>query len=554
MYPLDAFDEEIRRILASKGIDDAKLAEAPEGRGDRAFACFSHAKARGISPKELAERLEAEVKAEKRSMIKDCRAEGGYLNFFVDESLLAEKLFRAVRELGDDFGRGERKEEKVLLEHTSANPTGPLHVGRARNPIIGDTLARILRFDGYEVKTEYYVDDAGMQVAMLAWGVKNFETGEEKKGDHRLVKCYQQAAKLKEEDPRVEEEIRNLLRRYESGDEDAAREIESAYKQVLSGIIESLEGISVHVDSFVHESKFLRNGDVERVIEMLRPYAQEKEGALCIDLKPYGIDDLFFLTRADGTTLYATRDIAYHLDKFSRCDIAINILGEDHKLESKSLSVALSLMGQKVPEVIFYAFISLPEGKMSTRKERVVYLDDLVEEAVARAREEVLKRRGDLEEEDVSRISRAIGAGAVRYNIVKVQAGKQIKFRWEEALSLEGNSAPFLQYSYARAKSILRKAGEHGLPEALRIDGERGLLKSIAEFPSTVDEASKQRAPHMLAEYLLTLASEFNLFYKNCPVLNAGVEREQRLLLVEAFAQTMRNGLGLLGVEPLEEM
>ena len=554
MYPLDAFDEEIRRILAKKGIDDAKLSEAPQGRGDRAFACFSHAKASGVSPKELAGRLESEVKAEERSMIKDCRAEGGYLNFFVDERLLAEKLFRAVRELRDDFGRGSKKKEKVLLEHTSANPTGPLHVGRARNPILGDTLARIMRFDGYEVKTEYYVDDAGMQVAMLAWGAKNFEAGEEKKGDHRLVKCYQQAAKLKEEDPRVEEEIRNLLRRYESGDEDAEREIESAYKQVLSGIIESLEEINVHVDSFVHESKFLRNGDVERAIEMLRPYAQEKEGALCIDLKPYGIDDLFFLTRADGTTLYATRDIAYHVDKFSRCDIAINILGEDHKLESKSLSVALSLLGQKVPEVIFYAFISLPEGKMSTRKERVVYLDDLVEEAIARAREEVLKRRGDLGEEDVGRISRAIGAGAVRYNIVKVQAGKQIKFRWEEALSLEGNSAPFLQYSYARAKSILRKAGERGLPEDLRIDLERGLLKSIAEFPRVVDNASKQRAPHMLAEYLLALASEFNLFYKNCPVLNAGVEREQRLLLVEAFAQTMRNGLGLLGVEPLEEM
>jgi arginyl-tRNA synthetase len=552
MDPLGLFYEEIKALLAEEGID-ARVTSAPEGKGDAAIPCFSLAKEQRRDPAAIAKDLEERLRGKERKWIKDCRSDGAYLNFFVDEGALAKATFDSVR--AETFGRGDRREEKILLEHTSANPTGPLHVGRARNPIIGDTLARIMRFAGYEVTTEYYVDDAGMQVAMLAWGIKNCSSGEGEKIDHRLVNCYQQAARLKEENPKVDGEIRALLKRYEEKDEEAVREIEEAYKGVLGGILQSLEGINVRIDSFVRESTFLRSGDVERVIEALRPYAMTKDGALCIDLKPYGIEDLFFLTRGDGTTLYATRDIAYHLDKFSRCDTAINVLGEDHKLESRELAIALQLLNQKVPEVIFYAFISLPEGKMSTRRQRVVYLDDLIDEAVDRAREEVLKRRSDLTEERLSEIAKAVGVGAVRYNIIKVQASKPIKFRWEEALSMEGNSAPFLQYSHARARSIMRKAGHYTQPDDMRIEegAERKLLLRMAGFPAIIREAAEQRAPHLLAEYLLSLASDFNVFYTECPVLSSDFA-DQRLALVAAFAYTMKNGLSLLGVEALEEM
>jgi len=552
MDPLGLFYDEIKALLAEEGID-ARIISAPEGKGDAALPCFSLAKEQKRDPAAIARDLEKRLRGKERKWIKDCRSDGGYLNFFVDEGVLAKVILNSVE--AGAFGRGDRKEEKILLEHTSANPTGPLHVGRARNPIIGDTLARIMRFAGYDVTTEYYVDDAGMQVAMLAWGMKNCPPGEGEKIDHKLVSCYQQAARLKEENPEVDGEIRALLKRYEEKDEEAVREIEEAYKKVLDGILQSLRDINVRIDSFVRESTFLRNGDVDRVIEALRPYAMTKDGALCIDLKPYGIDDLFFLTRSDGTTLYATRDIAYHIDKFRRCDTAINVLGEDHKLESKELAIALQLLNQKVPEVIFYAFISLPEGKMSTRRQRVVYLDDLIDEAVARAREEVLKRRSDLSEEKLSEIAKAVGAGAVRYNIIKVQASKPIKFRWEEALSMEGNSAPFLQYSHARARSIMRKAGQYAQPDDMRIEegAERKLLLRMAGFPAAVREAAEQRAPHLLADYLLSLASDFNVFYTECPVLGSELTG-QRLALVEAFAYTIRSGLELLGVEALEEM
>ena len=187
MDPLGLFYEEIKALLAEEGID-ARVTSAPEGKGDAALPCFSLAKEQKRDPAVIAKDLEERLRGKKRRWIRDCRSDGGYLNFFVDEGALAKAAFDSVR--AETFGRGDRREEKILLEHTSANPTGPLHVGRARNPIIGDTLARIMRFAGYEVTTEYYVDDAGMQVAMFAWGMKNCPPGEGEKTDHRLVNCY----------------------------------------------------------------------------------------------------------------------------------------------------------------------------------------------------------------------------------------------------------------------------------------------------------------------------------------------------------------------------
>lgn len=553
MYPIEEFIEEVKKAAGTPGFKTAILVP-PEGKGDLAVACFGAAKEFGKKPNDLAKDMEKRIMDGERVWIKECRAEGGYLNFFIDCEMLAKKTFDLIGE--GNYGKGEEKSENILLEHTSANPTGPLHTGRGRNPIIGDTMARMLRFCGYSVKTEYYVDDAGMQIAILAWGVTNLSHGNEKKWDHRLVECYREADRLRKVDERVNGEIQELLRSYERGEKDAITLFENAYTGVLDGLKETLKNLNIEMDSFVNESEFLRNGDVNRVVEKLGPYTEERDGALCIDLKNYGINDLLFLTRKDGTTLYATRDIAYHLNKLNRCDIAINVLGEDHKLESREISIVLRILGsEKIPNVIFYSFVSLPEGRMSTRKGRVVYLDDLIDESVERAREEVKKRRKDLNENEIERIALAVGTGAVRYNIIKVQPQKPIKFRWEEALNFDGNSAPFLQYAHARASSILRKSGDVRV-DNLTFDGEeRKLLLRIARFPSAINSYSEQRNPHMVAEYLFDMCSVFNSFYNSCPVLNAPEgDKGKRLMLVASFAEVIKEGCGLLGIEAPEMM
>jgi arginyl-tRNA synthetase len=267
----------------------------------------------------------------------------------------------------------------------------------------------------------------------------------------------------------------------------------------------------------------------------------------------------YFFVRQDGTSLYTTRDIAYHLDKMGRCDLAINVLGEDQKLTFQRLKAAFQLMGiDWAPETIFYAFVSLPEGKMSTRKGRVVNLDDLIDEAVELAYAEVSKRREDLPDSRKREIAEFVGVGAVRYNLVRVQAEKRIVFRWEDALNFEGNSAPFLQYAHARACSILRKAGTRtaGDPRLLLHAQEQLLIRQVAQFPSIVRDGATSRRVHTVASYAADVAGQFNQFYRDCPVLTASRPglRAARLDLVAAFQIVLHNTLDGLGLHAPNEM
>ena len=562
-YPYHAFREEVEEQVRNTlgklyGIEDEIKLEKPTGIADLAFPCFSLSKIVKKNPLEIAEEIARNIETKK--WIERVKAINGYVNFFINMNKMAMETVKAIMEMRDDYGSLEDKKIKVIVEHTSANPNGPLHVGRARNPIIGDTIARILKFGGYDVTTQYYVDDMGKQVATLFWGVKNLDLEEkEKKWDHRYVAYYQEANKLMEENEEIKKEIEEIIRKCEEGDAKTLEEIRKVYEKVLEGMMESLDALNIHIDEFVKESKFVLDGSVDEIIKKLEesPYVKREGKALYIDMEQFGIhgrNKRFYLTRSDGTSLYATRDIAYHIWKGEQADKMINVLGEDHKLEARFVEVALKILGKKTPEVIFYSFISLPEGKMSTRKGRVIYLDDLIEEAMERARMEVEERRGKDEKNEY--ISRNVAVGAVRYNIIKVKPEKPIIFRWEDALNFEGQSAPFIQYAHARCCSILRKAGGinyRGMEAKYEHESERNLIKMLALFPEIIEESVRERNPAVVAEYAFNVSSSFNAFYRDCRVI--GDEREkERLLLVDAARQVIKNCLGILGIEALEEM
>ena len=561
-YPYQAFRKEVREqvenaLKALYGIKEEIKLEKPKEIADLAFPCFSLAKVIKKNPVEIAREIAEHI--ERKEWIGNVEVVKGYLNFFINLEKMVKETIKAIREMGNDYGKLEDKKIKVIVEHTSANPNGPLHVGRARNPIIGDTMARILKFGGYDVVTQYYVDDMGKQVATLFWGVKNLgiETKAEKY-DHRYVVFYQEANRIMEENEEVRREIDEIIRRCEEGDREMLEEVRKVYEKVLQGMLESLKTINIEIDEFVRESRFVIDGSVERVIEKLADsrYAGKEGKAIYIDMEPFGIhgrNKKFYLTRSDGTSLYATRDIAYHIWKGEQADEMINVLGEDHKLEARFVEIALQILNKKIPEVIFYSFISLPEGKMSTRKGRVVYLDDLIEEAVERARKEVEKRRG--KEEKNEYIARNVAVGAIRYNIIKVKPEKPMIFKWEEALNFEGQSAPFIQYAHARCCSILRKAGSVDYETELKYEheSEKDLIKMLASFPEIIEESIKERNPAVVAEYAFNVASAFNAFYRDCRVIGDEKEKE-RLLLVDATRQVIKNCLGILGIEALEEM
>jgi arginyl-tRNA synthetase len=353
-----------------------------------------------------------------------------------------------------------------------------------------------------------------------------------------------------EEDAKVEKDISQIIKKTESGDPETLKMIKNAYTPVLEGIKESLRSINIEIDRYVPESKFIK--DVKKVVEQLKKHAKEEDGAFYLDVE----QGKFFFLRKDGTTLYATRDIAYHQWKAKRADLLINVLGEDHKLESKQVETGLKVLGiHLLPKPLFYAFVTLPEGKMSTRKGYAIYLDELIDECKKRALEEVKKRRSNLSEKKMKEIAEIVGIGALRYNIIKVQPEKDIVFKWEEALNFEGDAAPFIQYAHARACSILSKAEKKGSFTDLRDKSEIRLVKQLAKLPLIIEKASSNFKPHIVANYLYETAWKFNQFYRDCPVISEEEPiRSSRIALVDATRIVLRNGLDLLGIKAPKEM
>ena len=569
-------DAVVKALAAMGAPSDLKLVKEFPETADLAIPCFTFAKPLKMAPVAIAEKIASEIKAP-CGLIAGVTPLNGYLNFTVDTTALVTDLLTEVAEQGNSFGKGKPTGIRVNVEHTSTNPTGPVHVGRARNPIIGDTLARCLRMRGHDVTTEYYVNDVGKQVVMMSWGVANVTPEEVQKEieetekaddrdkvDHRLVYNYRVATKKIHEVPEMEAEIASLLERFEAGDQEVIDYVKRVAETMLGGINETLASMNVTLDRYTWESKFIANGAAKEIVSKLQntPYSgKTDDGASYVDLKDFGIhgkNTKFTFTRSDGTTLYTTRDLAYHMDKFSRADRVIDVLGEDQKLGSQQLCSALQIMGvDRKPEALFYAFVSLPEGRMSTRKGVVVYLDDLIDEAVDRAYAEIQKRRNDLSEEQMQAIARAVGVGAVRYNIVRVGSDKQLVFKWEDALSFDGNSGPYLQYVHARACSILRKAGKFEPctdGSKLTDEYEIKLAKALARFEAVLKDIDETKRVNMMPAYGHEVAAIFNQFYAAVPVLQANDAREARLTLVEATRVVLKNVLWCLGIESPEEM
>ena len=570
-----AVEDAVAAALAARDLptDDLGIEEPPEGV-DAVLAssvAFRLAGEIGAAPPQVAQQLVEEIDPADHEYLGGVSTQGPYLNFAPSDDYYADTLDAAG---ADDFGHLPPKDESVVVEHTSANPTGPVHVGRARNPIIGDAIANALDYAGYDVDRHYYVNDAGRQVAVFTWAYETFDEAdlpepEREKPDYELVRYYRKGNSYLDEadEDAVEEaeaEIAAIIEGLDEGDDETYERVSEVVDTVLDGMNQTLARLPAEFDEFVKETRFMRSGATDDVVERLQalPEAEYEDDAWQLDLSAQGIEKNFVFLRSDGTTLYTTRDIAHHEWKFENYDRAITVVGEDHKLTFTQLRETLELLGHDTEQLdqVFFSWVNLPGGEgMSTRAGTGIDLDDLLDEAIDRARDEVESRMGeriredDLTEDDVERIARQVGIGAVRYDIVAKQPSKAITFEWERALDFEAQSAPYVQYVHARCCGILD--GET-VPETVDADvltepEARELLRTIARLPEVIENAGEKQEPHRIATYTREFGDRFNAFYRECPVLTAEDEevRAARLALVEAARHTIGNALDVLGVE-----
>ncbi|MCS7134664.1 MAG: arginine--tRNA ligase [Candidatus Pacearchaeota archaeon] len=545
-------EEKIKKIIAKvTGLkkEEIFLEKPKENYGDFAFPCFKFASSLGKKPEELAKELAKKIKPEKE--IEKVEALNGYVNFFIKKDTFFKEIFKKKE-------KKIKKRKLILVESPGPNTNKPLHVGHLRNLFIGDSIARILEFVGYDVKRVDTINDRGIHIckSMLAYKKWGKNKKPDKKPDHFVGYFYVLFSKKAKENPKLEEEAQELLRRWENKDEEVIKLWKKMNSWAMKGIKQTYKVLGFKHDKQYFESETYEKGK-EIVLEGLKRGIFKKEDKVVfVDLGELGKK---ILLRSDGTSLYITQDIYLAKKRYEdyKFDKLIYVVASEQEHHFKSLFKILELLGYKwVKRLVHlsYGMVHLPGGKMKSREGIVVDADDLIKEVFESAKEE-LRKRYTLKKKQLEKRALAIALAALRFFLLKTDIKKDILFDKKAALDFEGFSGPYLQYSYARACSILRKARKKGRLSFENIhETEIFLAKKIYEFNEIVKKAALQLKPDIIAIYCYELAQVFNNFYHSCPVLRAEKEKNRRIALVEAFKKTMKDCLHLLGIAALERM
>ncbi|MBD5289522.1 MAG: arginine--tRNA ligase [Bacteroides sp.] len=578
------------KSLYGVDADPAKIAPSAtkkEFEGDLTVMVFPFVKAARKSPEqtgaEIGEWLVNNVEAVSAfNVIK------GFLNITIDPAFWLHALEAAAENPQFGIKNAGPDSPLVMIEYSSPNTNKPLHLGHVRNNLLGYSLSRILEADGNRVIKTNIVNDRGIHIckSMLAWqkwgeGATPESTG--KKGDHLIGDFYvafdkhyrDELKKIMEEENCSKEEAesrstlmaeaREMLRKWEAGDPEIRALWERMNSWVYDGFDQTYRRLGVDFDKIYYESQTYLEGKelVLKGLEEGKMYRKE-DGSVWADLTDEGLDHKLLL-RSDGTSVYMTQDIGtaklryrdYPIDKM------VYVVGNEQNYHFQVLSILLDRLGFKWGRDLThfsYGMVELPEGKMKSREGTVVDADDLMDKMVADAAEAAANRLDSMSAEEAAEVSRKVGMGALKYFLLKVDPKKNMLFNPAESIDFNGNTGPFLQYTYARIRSVIRRAGEefsYSLrPQALPNEKETQLIQKICEFPSAVEDAARNYSPALIANYAYDLAKEYNKFYHDYPILREEDRevRALRLLISGVTARTLRDAVALLGMEMPERM
>jgi len=504
----------------------------------------------------------------------------GYLNVYFETAAYARRTVSDAIASRADFGRGAPKGQRLMVEFSQPNTHKAFHVGHLRSAILGDSLARILDFAGYDVVRANYPGDMGLHVIRWLWAYMKYHNGEEPETDitHWMGAVYSDATKKLEENPELEAEVRALYARWDRRDPDVVALWERTRQWSLTGFNQMYEmlGINFHKYYFNSEEEQPGKAIVADLVKRGIAIDERPEGPVIVKL-----DELLgnknekfrvlVVLRSDGTALYATEDLSLVLHKFRDYpDMVKSIYVVDvrQSLHFTQVFKTLELAGYEEAKKcahVAYELVTLPGNVvMSSREGTVVLLENLIREAIERAKEETKKKNPNLGEEQLNSVAYAVGLGALKYPLLARENAKIVTFDWQSALDFNGQAAPYIQYAHVRCNSILRKSkveGQksndigHSTFDYALDPSEIELIEAISRFPAEVQRAAEETKPLIIASHGYEVAKAFASFYDKCPVIQAEENvRAARLELVMAAKQTMANALSLLGIQAPEVM
>lgn len=576
MYTLEKIKKSIIEAVNNSlgtNLKENVLVYPPKGEyGDLALPLFTLAKKLKKNPKELGDLLVSRIKADK--MVADIKLSGSYLNFFADKAFLAKNVILEINKQKGKYGENkEGKKEKILLEFSNANTHKEYHVGHLRNICYGDSLVKILLASNYKAIPVSYINDFGIHVAKTLANYdeylkhnnegKNIEDLSEEKRGYVLGRMYADAAKKTKEDENFKKIVGEFMKKIKEREGEEYKLWQKTRIWSIKYFEEIYKKLRVKFKSIFYENEFIDNG-LKLVDELLnKGILKRSQGAIIADLEKYNLGILVIL-RSDGTAMYPVADLALAKGKrkLFKPQKSVYIVDERQALYFKQLFKLLELSGHTEKLIhLAYDFVKLPSGMMSSRSGNIITFNDLFSEVQKRAKEEIKKRHVDWDNKKTEETALKIGLGAIKFEMVKIRRDNIITFDTKRALSFDGFTSAYLQYTYARIQSIFKKYKDY----KFKISGhdfkklvekeEIELIKKLAKYPETVLKAGKSYDPSGLAKYLFELTKIFNDYYHKTSVLKSEKEaRLARLALLAGISQVIKNGLELLGIETINEM
>lgn len=516
--------------------------------------------------------------------IADYNCVKGFLNLLFS-NLYWNELFSEMAK-DPDFGQLPSTGKNIMIEFSSPNTNKPLHLGHVRNNLLGDSVSRLLKANGDNVIEATLVNDRGVHIckSMYAWlkageGATPETSG--KKGDHLVGDMYVAfndiykdevkelvAGGMSEEEAGKEapsiKAAHDMLVKWEAGDEEVRALWSKMNKWVLDGFDETYASLGIHFDKVYYESQtyLLGKSLVRKGLDM-GVFVTDPDGSVWCDLTADGLDRKLLL-RSDGTSVYITQDIGTAEKRFSefKLDSHVYVVGNEQNYHFQVLSLLLDRLGFKWGKDLThfsYGMVNLPEGKMKSREGTVVDADDLMDTMINDAAEASAERFADMEKEEAAEVARMVGLGALKYFLLKVDPRRDMLFNPKESIDFNGNTGPFLQYTYARIQSVMRKAGAYdksSAKSAIPDEKETALIQKISDFPNVLAEAGRSYSPALIANYAYDLAKTYNQFYYDHPIMKEenGAQKGFRLELSRVVGRTLKNAVALLGMEMPERM